>query len=106
MIEKILEDNGFNITYDSDGCSLQQYTPAGEDWWLYFDEPEEIVEYAENYCPEDDFEIWIEAKYHGDTTGIPSVPELWKDQLWKRDLLHKIADEIKESKNDSLNEDK
>ena len=40
--------------------------------------------------PEEEFEFWVKA----DCAGKPSVAELWQDQLWKQELLNKVADEI------------
>lgn len=97
-IRRILENNGFEVTKERDGYSLQQYTPAGEDWNLYFEKLTDIKSYAEGFDPEEEFEIWVEAKIHGYPTmraSIPCYSELWQDQLWKQELLDKIATEIK-----------
>ena len=92
-IRKILENNGFNVDVIDGGFEISQYTPAGEDWLLTFNKLEDIVDYAENFDPEEEFTMWIEAKQNG-VRGVPSVPELWKDQLWKQELMNKVADEI------------
>ncbi len=89
-IRKILENNGFEITKESDGYNLQQYTPEGEDWNIYLDKMKDITEYAENFDPEEEFEMWIEAK-RGGVQGVPGVVALWQDQLWKQNLLNSIA---------------
>lgn len=65
---------------------MQQETPAGEDWNLSFNKLQDIKDYAENYDPEEDFNIWIEAKQN----GVPGVAELWQDQLWKQNLLSRL----------------
>ena len=85
-----LEKFGFNVRRDKHGFEVSQYTPAGEDWNLYFKKLNDIKDYAENYCPDDDFEMWVEARHNG-IAGIPSIPELWQDQLWKRDILREVA---------------
>lgn len=90
-IEELLEDNGFNITEINGGYELSQYTPAGEDWLITLNELEDIVDYAENFDPEENFKAWF-----GANRGEPDVPELWKDQLWKQELLNEIADQIEE----------
>lgn len=90
MIKTILMENGFEVTKESDGYAIHQYTPEGEDWWLYFDKLGDIVSYAENFDPEEEFEMWVEAKHNG-VSGVPAIPELWQDQLWKRDILNKVA---------------
>lgn len=92
-IIKVLKKNGFNVGFGVNCIEIQQYTPAGEDWWLSFLSVEDIKSYCENYNPEEDFNMWVEAKQQG-TTGIPSIPELWEDQLWKQKLLNKILEEV------------
>lgn len=92
-MRKFLENNGFTITKTKDGYELQQYTPAGEDWWLYVQKLKDLKEYAENFDPEEEFEMWIEAKRNG-VAGVPGVSELWQDQLWKQEKLNLIASNI------------
>ena len=92
-IRKIIEDFGFKVEKDKDGWSIQCYTPAGEDWWLYFNNLKDVKEYAETYDPEGDFETLYEAGRNG-FKGVPGPGELWKDQLWKKKTLNKIASKI------------
>ena len=92
-IKKILEKNNFNVNVIDGGFEISQYTPAGEDWFLTFNKLEDIVDYAENFDAEEEFTMWVKAKQNG-VRGVPSVPELWKDQLWKQEILNKVADEI------------
>ena len=89
---KILEDNGFDVDFGKDNFSISQYTPAGEDWFLSFTDADDLCDYAENYDPEDDFTMWVEARRRD--KSVPSVPELWKDQLWKQETLLKVKQEI------------
>lgn len=86
---KKLEKLGFNVEKDNQGYNLQQYTPAGEDWNLSFNNLQDIKDYAEYYDPEEDFNMWIEARQNG-VAGVPEPGELWKDQLWKQNLLKKL----------------
>ena len=92
-IKKILEDNGFKVEKVNGGYELSQYTPAGEDWILTFEKLEDIVNYAENYEPAEDFVMWYEAKKSG-TRGVPDNTILWEDQQWKKELLEKIVSEL------------
>lgn len=98
-IKKIIEDNGFKVEKVNGGYELSQYTPAGEDWMLTFDKLEDIVDYAENYDPAEDFVMWYEARKNG-TRGVPDNSTLWEDQMWKKELLMVIADKV------MLNEEK
>ena len=93
-IKKILENAGFKIEKVDGGYELSQYTPAGEDWILTFDKLEDIVSYAENYEPAEDFVMWYEARKNG-TRGVPDDSTLWEDQQWKKELLMGILEEIR-----------
>lgn len=92
QLNELLESHGFNVEKTKDGWDLQQYTPAGEDWNLHFVDKEDMKQYCENYDPEDDFCMWIEARKRDKT--VPGPMELWKDQLWKQELLNQIGSEI------------
>lgn len=94
-IIKILESNGFDVTRESDEQQwfIHQYTPAGEDWGFYLENLDDLVDYAENFDPDDEFEMWVEAKKNG-TRGVPSYSELFEDQLWKQNILKEVADFI------------
>lgn len=93
-VKKILEDHGFDVTQQDDGgWYIHQYTPAGEEWGFDIDSLARIKEYAENFDPEEEFTMWIEAKKNG-TKGVPGIPELWKDQLWKQEILKQCASEV------------
>lgn len=91
--KSILENFGFTITQEYKGYNLQQYTPEGEDWNIYLERLKDIKEYAETFSPEDEFTMWFEAKQHG-VRGVPDIAALWQDQLWKQELLNKIANKI------------
>ena len=95
-IKKVLENNGFTVKYYKDGnyWEVSQYTPAGEDWSLTFYPLSDIKIYAESYDPSDNFKELFEAGQHG-LSGVPDVPELWKDQLWKQSILNDVLEELK-----------
>lgn len=90
-IKKVLENNGFTVTRNGNCWFVSQYTPAGEDWCITFYPLSDVKIYAENYDPEEDFKMWI----NSGAKGVPSVPELWKDQLWKQEVLNKVLEELK-----------
>lgn len=92
-ILEILENNGFSVTDEGNGFFINQYTPAGEDWGFHLDELADIKEYAENFDPDEEFEMWVDAKKNG-VAGVPSYAELLHDQIWKRDILRTVANEI------------
>lgn len=92
-IEQIFEYNNFDINDTGDGFELSQYTPEGEDWYIYLSDLEDIVEYAEDFDVGEEFKVWF-----GANRGEPDAVELWEDQLWKQKLLNKIAEEVKRFK--------
>lgn len=92
-IEQIFEYNNFDIYDTGDGFELSQYSPEGEDWHIYLSDLEDIIEYAEDFDPEEEFKAWF-----GANRGEPSLVELWEDQLWKQKLLNKIAEEVERFK--------
>lgn len=91
-IKSALEKNGFTVKYYANGkyWDVSQYTPAGEDWHYEVENLEDMKQIAENYDPEDDFKSWI----NSGASGVPSVPELWQDQLWKQETLNKVLEEL------------
>lgn len=96
QIIKILEKNGFSVSKEENiGWEIGQYTPAGEDWCFYVDELSDIKEYSDNFDPEDEFTMWAQARMYNWVRGIPDIPTLWKDQMWKQAILKKVAGKIK-----------
>lgn len=93
--KEIIESHGFTVKKQKDGWDVHCYTPAGEDWWMFFRKLSKIKEYGYSYDPEEDFETLYEAGRHG-FKGVPPPGELWKDQLWKQTILRQIATEIEE----------
>lgn len=92
-IQKALEDNGFKVRKYKGYYEVQQHTPAGEDWLYEVHSLKDMIEIMEEYDPEEDFGVWMEARYHGNR-DIPSPSELWKDQLWKQELFKKVLQEV------------
>lgn len=93
-IKKVLEKNGFTVKYYANGkyWDISQYTPAGEDWHYEVENLEDMKQIAENYDPEDDFNMWIEARQRDKT--VPPPAELWQDQLWKQETLNKVLEDL------------
>ena len=93
-IIKILKENGFYVKQEDDGqWFISQYTPAGEDWGFYLKDLHDLPEYAENFDPDEEFEMWVEAKKNG-VSGVPSYSELLEDQQWKQKTLQEVAELI------------
>lgn len=90
---KAIMDSPFDYDLVGDEIDLHCHTPAGEDQHVYVVNSEDFKRYAKNYRPEDDFEMWSEGKRCG-VSGIPDIPTLWKDQLWKQTILKALAKKL------------
>lgn len=85
-LQKILEKCNFTLKEYEDYFNIQQCTPMGEDWNMDFENLNELIAYAEGFDPEEEFNMWRNAT----VKGVPSTPELWKDQLFKQKVLNKL----------------
>ena len=92
-IKKALKDNGFAVSKSDDGWSIQQYTPAGEDWWIYLGDLKDFEEFVRSFDPEDEFNNLWQAKQNG-FRGVPGPAELWQDQLWKQETLNNVLEDL------------
>lgn len=100
-VESFLEGYGFNVSVEEYsngmGLSLQQYTPAGEDWYVEIgscenvkDLLDEIERYYESFDVDEETDIWRES---AGKNGVPKTSELVKDQEWKDELLKKMSED-------------
>ena len=94
-LRKALEKNGFNVEKTDGGWYIGQYTPAGEDWGYDVETLGEMIQIIEEFDPEEEFGMWMEARYHG-REDIPRPSELWKDQEWKQKVLEKVLEDYDE----------
>ena len=90
--EDVLQDSCFDYSKDGEVYLLSCYTPAGEDWEFYVTDEEDFKQYAENFDPEEEFKMWVEAR--NVVSGVPDIPTLWKDQLWKQEKLKEVANAL------------
>lgn len=90
--EDVLQDSCFDYSKDGEVYLLSCYTPAGEDWEFYVTDEEDFKQYAENFDPEEEFKMWVEAR--NVVSGVPDIPTLWKDQLWKQKILKTLAKKL------------
>ncbi len=88
-IMNIFENHGFVVKYEEPGYSIQQHTPAGEDWGMCFDTDEDLIEYCKNYDANEDFKIWVE---NIGKNGVPSIDVLYEDAKWKQSIIDNIYD--------------
>lgn len=90
---KDFEDEGFSVKKlnERGEYELELYTPAGEDWILYLHKLDDIEEFYEYFDPEEELYHFLRAKWEGTLSGVPEMPELWDDQVWKQEILKKIV---------------
>ena len=102
----IAENCGFKVeTPKKQGkqwyIDLQQYTPAGEDWWIsvWFNSKDDIGNAVENlyvdFDVDEEAELWIESR---GKNGVPdSIKELVEDQEWKEKKLEELHEKLQAS---------
>lgn len=82
---------------------LENFSPAGEDLVISVGgmTPEgmikDIIEYANNFDPDENIEMWIEARHNG-VGGIPSIRVLVEDADAIERMLEELADKVRELK--------
>ncbi len=103
-IEAFLEKYGFNISYDENNsgeCDIecQQYTPAGEDWYITVAFPkfckvevfmDTVKELYENFDVNEEVALWMGS---AGKNGVPDVRGLVEDNEWKDALLKKMGED-------------
>lgn len=102
----IAENCGFRVeTPKKQGkqwyIDIQQYTPAGEDWWVsvWFNSKDDIGNAVENlyadFDVDEEAELWIESR---GKNGVPdSIKELVEDQEWKEKKLEELHEKLQAS---------
>lgn len=94
LLEEIFLEENFNVVEFQDQYELEIYTPAREDWIFYLDKLEDIIPYAKNFNPEEEFNLWCKARIESPDYGVPEPVILYKDQFWKKRLLKKLAHKV------------
>ena len=102
----ILEKHDFSVgkiqkQRDEYYVEINQYTPAGEDWWetIWFDGTDNgfigaVRERYRCFDVDDEAEVWIDRRGEN---GVPnSIRELIKDAEWKEIKLGELSDELDE----------
>lgn len=113
-IIEVVENNGFSmggVNKQNNGyyVEINQFTPAGEDWWevIWFDGTNEGFAYGvkERYLDfdvDEEVEVWVENRGKG---GVPSsIKTLVMDAEWKEKKLEKLADTLYELNIEELEE--
>lgn len=79
----ILEKREWSVSgYTDDGCvELEWWSPAGEDFLVCVNVenfPDEILDYSDDFDPDEHIEMWIEARANG-RQDVPGARRLAKD---------------------------
>lgn len=92
-VRKVLEKHGFKVEkVGKHEWDISQYTPAGEDWHITLAALKDLEEFCNTFDPEDNFAMWMEARHK--VAGVPKPYELWKDQLWKENVLNEVLEDL------------
>lgn len=97
----VCENLGWSIRECEDGTvELESTSPAGEDLIVTVD-AEDFVEnvkaYAAVFDPDEHIEIWVFAKQNG-ASGVPSIRQLVKDADDIDEMLHDLAEGLRDHK--------
>ena len=103
-ITKVLEEKEFSISSNSiqDNeyvIEFGQYTPEGEDWFVYLfydgsynNFKEKLTEYSENFDVNEEVELWVENRGRN---GVPnSIKDLVEDAEWKQQQLKELSESL------------
>lgn len=95
----ICERLGWHVHTDGNEVMLEQFSPAGEDYFFYADKKrfaESIAEYAENFDPDEHAETWVEFR------GKRGVPESIRTLIDDADAIKQMLTELSEQINKTI----
>ena len=97
----ILEKREWSVSsYTDDGrVELEWYSPAGEDFLVCVEVenfPDEILEYSDDFDPDEHIEMLVEAKRNG-LSGVPAIRRLAIDAEAIEKELDELAFELQEA---------
>ncbi len=92
----ICERLGWYVLSEDNDIMLEQFSPAGEDFFFYADKKnfaESIREYAENFDPDEHAAMWIENMKT--VKGVPqSIRVLIDDADTIKEMLAELSEQI------------
>lgn len=87
---KDIEGLGWYVKKTEDGYFLENYSPAGGDMVIEEPDKEGIIQFCENFDPEEEFKVW-----YGANRGEPSSPgDLWNDCLEQVEMYDKLKEAL------------
>lgn len=95
-MKKIIESLGWGVTDYGENIELQQYSPAGEDFFFTAskdDFVQDVIDYAEGFDADEHAKMWIENMY--EVSGVPqTVRTLIDDADAIKKMLMDLAQEL------------
>ena len=93
---EICENLGWSVNEDTNDISLQQYSPAGEDFFFYVSKKHyltDICNYAEDFDPDEHAEMWVECRKS--VRGVPqSIRTLIDDADSIKEMLLELSNAL------------
>lgn len=94
--QAICERLGWNVQLEQDDIILQQFSPAGEDFFFYADKErfaQSINDYAEDFDPNEHATMWVENMHT--VRGVPqSIRVLIDDADAIKQMLTDLSEQI------------
>lgn len=93
----ICEKLGWCVQPDNDEVMLEQFSPAGEDFFFYADKKrfaESIAEYAESFDPNEHATLWVLNMHN-----VKGVPQSMRTLIDDADAIKKMHTELSEQIN-------
>lgn len=92
----ICERLGWYVQSDGNDVMLEQFSPAGEDFFFYADKKkfaQSIREYAEDFDPDEHAAMWVENMHN--VRGVPqSIRTLIDDADAIKEMLTELSEQI------------
>lgn len=98
--KRICERLGWYVQPDGNDIMLEQFSPAGEDFFFYADRnrfAESICEYAENFDPDEHAAMWVE-----NMRNVRGVPQSIRILIDDADAIKQMLTELSEQINKTI----
>lgn len=112
LLDKV-DTLGWSVYEDESGWDIRKASPAGEDFGFFVHKSDvkdagdfirEVRQYANDFDPDENIEMWVEARKSG-TRGIPEIRTLVQDADDIQDTLDELAGALESNLHSSTEED-
>lgn len=96
----ICERLGWFVQLDGNDVMLEQFSPAGEDFFFYAEKnrfPQSITEYAEDFDPDEHAKMWVEHM-----NSVRDVPQSIRILINDADAIKEMLTELSEQINKTI----